>query len=91
MRGIVMFLIFATLILSSLTGYQLIEARQTHTALCAFRFDLQTRYDSGAKILAEHPENPVHIYGLAIPRDQLISSHQSQESALRALRRLNCN
>jgi len=90
MRGVVMFLIFSTLLLSGLTGFQLVQARQTHSALCALKLDLKGRYVSGAKILSEHPEDPVRVYGLTIPRDQLVSSHQNQGSTLRALRVLKC-
>lgn len=90
MRGVVMFLIFSVLLLSGLTGYQLVQARDTHSALCAFKVDLRGRYINGGKILADHPEDPVKVFGLTIPRDQLMQTHKSQKSTLDSLAVLDC-
>ena len=65
-------------------------AVQTHDSLCALKLDLQGRYDSGSKILSDHPEDPVQVYGLTIPRDTLVQSNQSQASTLQALGALDC-
>jgi hypothetical protein len=65
-------------------------ATETHGALCALKFDLNKRYDSNVKILREHPGDPVRVFGLTIPRDQLQSSVDSQKSTLNALVSLDC-
>jgi hypothetical protein len=62
----------------------------THDSLCALKGDLQTRYNSGTKVLNEHPEDPVHVYGLTIPRAQLLQSHQGQGATLESLAQLDC-
>ncbi len=90
MRGVVMFLIFSMLLLSGLTGFQLVQARDTHAALCTFRQDLQTRYDDAAKLLEEHPEDPVKVFGLTIPRDQLVQANQGRGATLESLKILDC-
>ncbi|HSE44960.1 MAG TPA: hypothetical protein VLA89_06495 [Gemmatimonadales bacterium] len=63
----------------------------THDSLCAFKQDLQTRYDSGSKVLNQHPEDPVRIYGLVVPRSQLVQSNQSQAATLESLSALDCD
>ncbi len=65
-------------------------AVETHDSLCALKIDLRSRYDSSSKILKEHPEDPVTVFGLTIPRDQLVQSNQSQKDTLDSLTVLDC-
>lgn len=73
-----LFLILGVMVL----GYL---AFQTHSALCAFKQDLQRRADNGRLVLEQNPGDPIHYLGLVIPRDQLEASVQNQERTLAAL------
>lgn len=66
------------------------DARESHAALCAFKSDLETRHASSVKLLHDHPEDPVRVYGLTVPRDQLVQSTQSQQATLDSLGGLSC-
>ena len=55
MRGIVMFLVFSILVLSTLTGYQLMQARQTHAALCAIQHKELVANQQAREILKDSP------------------------------------
>lgn len=61
-------------------------ARQTNTALCAFKTDLQRRHASGEKYLAEHPRG---IPGITAREIRL--SLDNQEATLDALSGLACH
>lgn len=65
-------------------------ATQTHSALCAFKLDLKKRYDANTKLLREHPEDPVLVFNLVIPRDTLVQSTHAQQGTLDSLDELKC-
>jgi hypothetical protein len=72
-------------------GAQLrVVATQTHSSLCALRHDLSVRYESNAKLLREHSEDPIQVFGLAIPRRELVQSAHDQKATLDALADLKC-
>lgn len=62
----------------------------TRRVLCSFKADLQSRVDQANKILEEHPEDPVKVYGLVIPRATLIQQTANQQRSLDALDGLRC-
>ena len=86
MRGVVLFLVIIVLGLSGLTGYQLAEAREAHSALCSLKRDLQVRHDNSQKYLAE-TDGPV-IFG--IPREVIEQSASNQAATLESLEGLEC-
>lgn len=63
---------------------------ETHTALCAFKADLERRAASTREILDENPGDPVHVFGLDVPRDELVSNLTNQQRSLKALAALDC-
>lgn len=65
-------------------------ATETHTALCAFKQDLEVRHAANLQILREHPEDPVSVFNLVIPRATLRSSVDSQKQTLDSLVSLDC-
>ena len=65
-------------------------ATETHSALCTLKQDLQSRYDANLKLLKDHPEDPIVVYGLTIPRDTLVTNAAGQKSTLGALQILDC-
>lgn len=67
------------------------QAEETHNALCAFKQDLKERYLSSLKILREHPEDPVQIFGLVVPRQELVNANKTRADALQSLSILDCN
>lgn len=75
-------------------GQQAAEVKQvavtTHDALCAFKLDLQRRYNDNRKLLRDHPEDPVRAFGLEIPRATLESSVANQKATLEALSIVRC-
>ncbi len=87
MRGIVMFLIFSMLVLSGLTGYQLVHARQAHAAICALAADIQTRHDASVAYLKAHPRGVVSpvTNAVIITPEQIQQGIDNQESSLRAI------
>lgn len=70
-------------------------ALTTHSALCAFRVDLQNRHDAGVVFLKQHPFGLVsgRTGEVLITSGQLQSSLDSQQAALDALAKggLNCD
>jgi hypothetical protein len=48
------------------------------------------RYESNAKLLREHSEDPIQVFGLAIPRRELVQSAHDQKATLDALADLKC-
>lgn len=58
---------------------------QTHTTLCAFKGDLQRRYEGGRDFLAENPNGIPGISRASIER-----SLMAQRSTLDALANLDC-
>lgn len=65
-------------------------ARETHGALCAFKFDLEQRAAQTQKILDENLGDPVHVFGLSVPRAQLESNLANQQRSLKSLASLEC-
>lgn len=61
-------------------------ATQTHDTLCAFKRDLEVRYDNGAKFLKENPEGIPGISAAEIQR-----SLSNQKSTLESLSNLDCS
>lgn len=67
------------------------QGREAHDALCVFRSDLADRRDQTQKLLDEQPDaDPVVVYGLRIPRDQLESNVKNQNRSVEALLTLDC-
>jgi len=60
-------------------------ALETHTALCTFVADLQTRHDVGQEFLKKHPQG---IEGIS--RADIRRSLEAQRATLRALSVLRC-
>lgn len=98
--GIGFIVVFAVSVMAALVWFAAVQSGQrsdladvaveTHTALCSLRADLQVRYDANARLLKEHPGDPVRAYNLVIPRATLKSSVASQKATLDALGSLNC-
>lgn len=64
----------------------------THTSLCTFRNDLAGRVETSQLVLAQ-PGNGgkiVNVFGLKVPRAEIVTQVKSQQSALRSLNGLRC-
>lgn len=62
------------------------EGRDAKKALCSFRADLQGRHDQTQIFLDEHEgEDPIHAFGLTLPRAQLESQVKTQQATLDSL------
>lgn len=68
-------------------------AIETHNSLCAFKGDLQRRYDVLKKLLDDNPGPfPAASLGLPdIPREVLESSRQNRKEILDSLVALDCS
>lgn len=60
-------------------------SRETHTALCAFKGDLRSRYRNGVEFLEEHPDGIPGISAAQIQR-----SLDQQKATLGSLVSLEC-
>lgn len=60
-------------------------ARETNAALCAFKTDLQRRYDAGVEFLEKNPNGIPGISGADIQRSLV-----NQKATLDALEGLSC-
>jgi hypothetical protein len=63
---------------------------QTHSALCAFKGDLERRAENNREIIEKHQGPIIHVFGLQIPRGELEQSLANQERTLNSLRQLKC-
>lgn len=66
-------------------------ATTTQVALCAFKADLEQRASANRKLLDADLGDPLHIYGLEVPRSQLESNLANQERSLASLSALTCS
>jgi hypothetical protein len=78
---------YLALSLALLAGVYRVETttRATHSALCAFKVDLERRVQAGEEFLAENPEG---VPGIS--RESIQRSLDSQKSTLLALASLDC-
>lgn len=60
-------------------------ATETHESLCAFKMDLERRYETGIKFLGDNPDG---IPGISA--EQIQNSLTNQKATLSALETLDC-
>lgn len=67
-------------------------ANDTHAALCAFKQDVERRYDAGVEYLLDHPRGLVSSKGeVILGRATLKNSLDAQQATLDALAELHCD
>lgn len=83
--------IVAAAVLRANTQSQLDDlTRSTNGALCTFKSDLAQRASQMETLLAEHPGDPVRVFGLSVPRSQLVANLSNQQRSLKSLASLEC-
>lgn len=65
-------------------------ATETHSSLCAFKTDLQTRHENSVKYLQDHPSGLVAHGEVLISPAQIQQSLDAQSATLSSLSGLDC-
>lgn len=77
--------IASLLVLALAVAFLAVAAFSANKALCSFKADLDQRTQRLEDLLEDDPGDPIHAYGLSIPRSQLESQLANQQAALNSL------